>query len=170
MKFETLLKKMLEMKASDLFLTEGRPPCVKAHGKVESLSDENLSGDTSAEVVLSLMDDKQREEFLQTHELNFAIQVPELGRFRVSAFYQKSNVAAVLRRIESVIPKLEDLGVPTAINEFAMTKRGLVILVGGTGAGKSSTLAAMIGHRNRASTGHIITIEDPIEFIHEHNQ
>ena len=169
MNFDALLAKMVEMKASDLFITAGKPPCVKAHGKVTNLSDTVLTPDKSMEIVLGLMDEKQRDEFLVKKENNFAIQAEGLGRFRVSAFYQRSNVGAVLRRIESEIPALEDLGVPQAINEFSMIKRGLVILVGATGAGKSSTLAAMIGYRNRNSTGHIITIEDPIEFVHDHD-
>lgn len=168
MNFEKLLNQMVELKASDLFITSGLPPCVKANGKVDYLSDTKLSPERSHEIVMSLMDDEQQEEFLKERELNFAIQVEGLGRFRVNAFQQRSCSGAVLRRIETVIPKFEDLGVPQLLADLAMTKRGLIILVGATGAGKSSTLAAMIGHRNQNSSGHIITIEDPIEFIHEH--
>ncbi len=170
MNFETLLNKMAELNGSDIFITEGKPPCVKIHGKINPLSDEPLARSAVNDIVLSLMSQPQREEFTENKELNFAIQVPNIGRFRVSAFYQRSQIAAVLRRIESTIPTLESLSLPESISKLAMVKRGLVIMVGGTGTGKSSTLAAMIGARNRTSSGHIITIEDPIEFIHEHDK
>ena len=163
-----LLTKMVEQKASDLFITAGKPPCIKAHGKIEKISDTVLTAEKAMEIVLSLMNKQQQEYFLKYKEHNFAIEPVNLGRFRVSAFFQRSSAGAVLRRIESIIPSLDELGVPPAIANFAMAKRGLVILVGATGAGKSSTLAAMLGHRNHNSTGHIITIEDPIEFVHQH--
>lgn len=168
MQFEQLLSKMVEDKGSDLFITAGLPPAMKAHGKIVHLSDHVLTSEKSEEVVLGLMTPSQREEFLKEREYNFAIQVEKLGRFRVSAFQQRCHIGAVLRRIESQIPTLEELNMPDTLKDITMTKRGLVILVGATGAGKTSTLAAMIGHRNQNSNGHIITIEDPIEFIHEH--
>ena len=168
MNFQVLLGKMVEKKASDLFITEGKPICVKIYGKIDCLTEELLSMDQAKEVVLGLMNDKQRQEFLQKKEINFAIQVKQYGRFRINAFFQRSSVGAVLRRIETDIPTLEDLQIPKQVEYLAMTPRGMVIIVGATGAGKSSTLAAMIDQRNRDSTGHIVTIEDPIEFIHEH--
>jgi twitching motility protein PilU len=170
MNFDALLATMIDLKASDLFVTVGMPPCVKVHGEVKTLSDKSLTAEKVDEIVLGLMTVKQQEEFKNKKECNFAISPANLGRFRVSAFQQRNCTGAVLRRIEAIIPKLEDLGMPASIGEFALLKRGLVILVGGTGAGKSSTLAAMLGFRNRSSTGHIITIEDPIEFVHEHNK
>ncbi|AFU99434.1 PilT/PilU family type 4a pilus ATPase [Simiduia agarivorans] len=168
MDFDRLLTLMVEKGASDLFITAGVPPSVKLHGKVVPVTTTPLSPEKSREVVLSVMNEKQRTEFLETKELNFAISARGIGRFRVSAFYQRNLAGMVLRRIETNIPKVDDLGLPEIIKELAMTKRGLIIFVGATGTGKSTSLAAMIGHRNRNSKGHIITIEDPIEFIHQH--
>ena len=129
-----------------------------------------LTPERARELVLSIMNDGQRREFVRTHECNFAISSRGVGRFRVSAFYQRNLVGMVLRRIESKIPTVQELQLPTIINELAMTKRGLIIFVGATGTGKSTSLAAMIGYRNRNSSGHIITIEDPIEYVHQHNK
>lgn len=168
MKFDDLLKHMVEKKASDLFITVGKPPSVKAHGKIISLGENDLSREKANAIVLGIMNEEQKKEFLEEKELNFAIHSESIGRFRVNAFYQRGNMGAVLRRIETNIPELEDLDLPKVLENFSMTKRGLVILVGATGAGKSSTLAAMINYRNKKSSGHIITIEDPIEFIHQH--
>ena len=168
MDFDRLLSLMVEKGASDLFITAGVPPSIKLHGKVVPVTTTPLSPEKSREVVLSVMNEKQRSEFIETKELNFAISARGIGRFRVSAFYQRNLAGMVLRRIETNIPKIDDLGLPEIIKELAMTKRGLIIFVGATGTGKSTSLASMIGHRNRNSKGHIITIEDPIEFIHQH--
>jgi twitching motility protein PilU len=138
------------------------------NGKVVPVTNTPLTPELTREVVLGLMNEKQREEFTRTLELNFAVSARGIGRFRANAFYQRNLAGAVLRRIETKIPQVDDLALPEVIKELAMTKRGLVIFVGATGTGKSTSLAAMIGHRNRNSKGHIITIEDPIEFIHQH--
>jgi len=163
-----LLTIVVEKGASDLFLTAGVPPSIKLHGKVVPVTNTPLTPEKTREVVLSLMNEKQRTEFLENREVNFAVSARGVGRFRANAFFQRNLVGAVLRRIETTIPKVEDLGLPEIIKELAMTKRGLVIFVGATGTGKSTSLAAMIGHRNRNSKGHIISIEDPIEYIHQH--
>ncbi|WP_018275011.1 PilT/PilU family type 4a pilus ATPase [Teredinibacter turnerae] len=168
MDFDRLLALMVEKGASDLFITAGVPPSMKLHGKVVPVSSTPLSPEKSRETVLSVMNEKQRKEFLESKELNFAISARGVGRFRASAFYQRNLAGMVLRRIETQIPKIDDLGLPETIKELAMVKRGLVLFVGATGTGKSTSLAAMIGHRNRNSKGHIISIEDPIEFIHQH--
>ena len=163
-----LLTIVVEKNASDLFLTAGIPPSIKLHGKVVPVTNTPLTPEKTREVVLSLMNDKQRTEFLENREVNFAVSARGVGRFRANAFFQRNLVGAVLRRIETKIPQIDDLGLPEVIKELAMTKRGLIIFVGATGTGKSTSLAAMIGHRNRNSKGHIISIEDPIEFIHQH--
>ncbi|WP_299775844.1 PilT/PilU family type 4a pilus ATPase [uncultured Pseudoteredinibacter sp.] len=168
MEFERLLAMMVEKGASDLFVTAGVPPSIKLHGKVVPVTTTPLSPEKTREVVLGVMNEQQRQEFIQTHELNFAISARGIGRFRVSAFYQRNLAGMVLRRIETIIPKIDDLGLPAIIKDLAMVKRGLIIYVGATGTGKSTSLAAMIGHRNGNSKGHIISIEDPIEFIHQH--
>lgn len=168
MNFDQLLKRMVSEEASDLFITPGKPPCIKIHGVVTPLDEPILTPEKAKAMVFSLMNEKQREEFTQKKEYNFAIQTQYAGRFRVSAFYEKFNVGAVLRRISAEIPLLEDLKLPPILNELAMQKRGLVLIAGATGVGKSTTLAAMVGYRNQNSAGHIVTIEDPIEFIHEH--
>lgn len=168
MEFDRLLKTMVEKGASDLFITAGLPPSIKLHGRVAPLSTTPLTPEKSRELVMGVMNENQREEFLRTKELNFAISARGIGRFRCSAFYQRNLAGMVLRRIETNIPSVDGLGLPEIIKELAMTKRGLIIFVGATGTGKSTSLAAMIGHRNRNSKGHIISIEDPIEFIHQH--
>ncbi len=168
MDFERLLALMVEKGASDLFITAGVPPSMKLHGRVVPVTTTPLSPEKARETVLSVMNEKQRQEFLDTKELNFAVSARGIGRFRCSAFYQRNLAGMVLRRIETNIPKIDDLGLPEIIKELAMTKRGLIIFVGATGTGKSTSLASMIGHRNRNSKGHIISIEDPIEFIHQH--
>lgn len=168
MDISKLLALMVDKGASDLFLTAGIPPSIKLNGKVVPVTNTPLTPELTREVVLGLMNDKQREEFIQNLELNFAVSARGIGRFRANAFYQRNLAGAVLRRIETKIPQIDDLALPEVIKELAMTKRGLVIFVGATGTGKSTSLAAMIGHRNRNSKGHIITIEDPIEFIHQH--
>ena len=168
MDFNSLLEFMVNKKASDLFITAGMPPSMKVAGRVTPVTKGKLSPDQARQVVLSIMSDRQRQEFEESRECNFAISASGLGRFRVSAFFQRNHAGMVLRRIETTIPELGDLGLPDVLRELAMTKRGLVMFVGATGTGKSTSLASMIGHRNQNSTGHIITIEDPIEFIHQH--
>ena len=168
METEKLLKAMVEKGASDLFITAGMPPAVKVHGRVVPLTSTPLTPEKSRELVLGVMNEKQRAEFAETKEMNFAIGARGVGRCRCSAFYQRNLAGMVLRRIETRIPEVDELGLPEIIKELAMTKRGLIIFVGATGTGKSTSLAAMIGHRNRNSKGHIISIEDPIEFIHQH--
>jgi twitching motility protein PilU len=165
---EKLLKLMVEKGASDLFITAGVPPSIKVHGKVLPVTTKALSPEQTRETVLGVMNEGQKRDFVNNKECNFAISARGVGRFRVSAFYQRNLAGMVLRRIETHIPLVEDLGLPEIIKELAMTKRGLVIFVGATGAGKSTSLAAMIGHRNRNSKGHIISVEDPIEYIHQH--
>jgi len=161
-----LLTVVVEKGASDLFLTAGIPPSLKLHGKVVPITNTPLTPEKTREVVMSLMNEKQRTEFLNTKELNFAVSARGIGRFRANAFFQRNLVGAVLRRIETTIPKVEDLGLPEIIKELAMTKRGLVIFVGATGTGKSTSLASMIGHRNRNSKGHIITLAGRVLFRH----
>jgi twitching motility protein PilU len=165
---EKLLSLMVEKGASDLFITAGVPPSVKINGKVMPVTNTPLSPEKTRETVLGVMNETQRREFVQSKELNFAISARGIGRFRVSAFYQRNLAGMVLRRIETRIPQIEELGLPDIIKDLTMTKRGLVVFVGATGAGKSTSLAAMIGHRNRNSKGHIISVEDPIEYIHQH--
>ena len=168
MDIDRLLKIMVEKSASDLFITTGVPPSVKINGRIVPVTTEKLSPEKCRETVLSVMTDTQRKEFVRDKELNFAISARGVGRFRCSAFYQRNLIGMVLRRIETTIPTIDDLNLPEVIKEVAMTKRGLIIFVGGTGTGKSTSLAAMIDHRNKHSQGHIITIEDPIEFMHSH--
>jgi len=163
-----LLRAMIAKKASDLFITAGFPPAFKLDGKMTPVSNQSLTPQHTQELARSLMNDKQAQEFEATKECNFAINPPGIGRFRVNAFVQQARVGIVLRTITTKIPKMEDLGLPPVLKDVAMTKRGLVIMVGGTGSGKSTTLAAMIGYRNENSHGHIITIEDPIEYVHDH--
>ncbi len=165
---QNLLRKMVEKEGSDLFLTSGFPPAIKVDGAIHKATDTPLSADQSAMMVRSIMNDKQVKEFDSTKECNFAIAPQGIGRFRVSAFIQQGMVGAVLRTITTEIPTLHDLELPPILKDVVMNKRGLVIVVGGTGSGKSTTLAAMIGHRNGNSKGHIVSIEDPIEFVHPH--
>ncbi|ATX75504.1 PilT/PilU family type 4a pilus ATPase [Reinekea forsetii] len=168
MEFDKLLRLMVEKGASDLFITAGVPPSMKVNGQVIPVTKTPLSPEKTRELVLSVMTDRQRIEFNDTQECNFAVSARGIGRFRCSAFHQRNLAGMVLRRIETRIPRIEELGLPDVIKKLAMTKRGLLIFVGATGTGKSTSLAAMIGHRNRNSKGHIISIEDPIEFIHQH--
>ncbi len=168
MEFDKLLKLVVEKGASDLFITAARPPSMKINGKIFAVSKNALSPEQARELVLGTMNKEQQDVFKAEHECNFAINTRGLGRFRVSAFYQRNLIGMVLRRIEVNIPKVAELGLPPIIEELAMTKRGLIIFVGATGTGKSTSLAAMIGHRNLNSSGHIISIEDPIEYVHQH--
>lgn len=166
--FTSFLKLMAQKKASDLFITAGIPPSIKVQGKVSPITQSPLTPQQSRDMVLEVMSPSQREEFEKTHECNFAIGAAGIGRFRVSCFYQRNQVGMVLRRIETKIPTIEELSLPIILKSLAMTKRGIILCVGATGSGKTTTLAAMIGYRNLNSTGHIITIEDPIEFVHKH--
>lgn len=163
-----LLRLMLSKKASDMFITAGFPPAMKIDGKMTPISSQVLSAQQAREIARSVMNDKQTAEFDATNECNFAIGLPGVARFRVNAFVQRGSVGMVFRTITTKIPKFEDLGLPEVLKDIAMTKRGLVIFVGGTGSGKSTSLAAMVGYRNENSYGHIITIEDPVEFVHDH--
>ena len=168
MDFESLLKLMVHKNASDLFITAGVAPSMKINGKITPVTQATLTPGQASELVRGIMNESQKAEFEEHHECNFAISASGIGRFRVSAFRQRNHAGMVLRKIEVDIPSFEELKLPPVLRDIAMTKRGLVIFVGGTGSGKSSSLAAMVGYRNKNSTGHIITIEDPIEFIHHH--
>jgi twitching motility protein PilU len=165
-----LLKKMVAQNGSDLFITSGFPPAIKVDGQIHRAGEQELTPDQSAVIVRSMMNDKQAREFDATKECNFAISPQGIGRFRVSAFIQQGAVGAVLRTIITKIPSFDELDLPDTLKDVVMTKRGLVILVGATGSGKSTTLAAMVGHRNDNSRGHIVTIEDPIEYVHPHRK
>jgi twitching motility protein PilU len=165
---QNLLRKMVDQKGSDLFITAEFPPAIKVDGSIKPAAERALTPAESSLIVRSIMNDRQSREFDATKEANFAIAPQGIGRFRVSAFISQGNVGAVIRTIVTKIPTFEDLELPPQLKEVAMTKRGLCLVVGGTGSGKSTTLAAMIGHRNANSKGHIITIEDPVEFVHRH--
>ena len=147
--FTSFLKLMAHQKASDLFITSGMPPSIKVHGKISPITQTPLTSQQSRDLVLNVMTPAQREEFEKTHECNFAIGVAGVGRFRVSCFYQRNQVGMVLRRIEGRIPTVEELNLPPVIKTLAMTKRGIIIFVGATGTGKSTSLAAMIGYRKQ---------------------
>ncbi len=165
---QNLLRKMVERNGSDLFITTGFPPAIKVDGTIHKATDSPLTSEQAAMMVRSIMNDKQIKEFDATKECNFAISPQGIGRFRVSAFIQQGYAGAVLRTITTEIPTLTELDLPPILKDVVMNKRGLVIVVGGTGSGKSTTLAAMIGHRNENSRGHIMSIEDPIEYVHPH--
>ena len=169
MDFNKLLILMAQKKGSDLFITSGRPPCIKIDGVLRPVGNEPLTPRAARDIIYSVMSEKQQKEFEETKECQFAIDAKGVGRFRVSALVQRDAAAMVLRRIDTKIPTLEELRLPPILRDLGMTKRGMVIFVGATGTGKSTSLAAMIGYRNRHSTGHIITIEDPIEFVHDHD-
>ena len=163
-----LLRLMMTKQASDMFITAGFPPAMKIDGKLTPVSAQVLTTQQTREIARSIMNDKQSIEFDDTNECNFAISLPGVARFRVNAFIQRGSVGLVFRTINAEIPKFDALKLPEILKEIAMAKRGLVIFVGGTGSGKSTSLAAMLGFRNEHSFGHIITIEDPVEFVHEH--
>jgi twitching motility protein PilU len=162
----SLLRGMLDKKASDLFISADFPPAMKIDGKMTPVSQQKLSGEHTQVFARALMSEKQRAEFAIEKECNFAIAPKEIGRFRVNVFVQQEQVGMVLRTITTKIPNIDELGLPKVLKEVMMTKRGLVILVGGTGSGKSTTLAALIDYRNEHSHGHIITVEDPVEYVH----
>jgi twitching motility protein PilU len=163
-----LLRLMVSRNGSDLFLTADFPPAIKVDGKVTRVSPQPLTGQHTIALVRAVMNDKQAAEFEKTKECNFAISPQGIGRFRCNAFMQMGNVGLVLRTIPQVLPTIDQLGLPKVMKDIAMTKRGLVIMVGATGSGKSTTLAAMVDWRNENSHGHIITVEDPVEFVHAH--
>lgn len=163
-----LLKLMIEKEGSDLFITVGFPPAIKIHGKITPVSKTDLTPDNTKALCYAIMNDKQLKEFEATKECNFAVMPVGVGRFRANAFVQQSFCGLVMRTIETEVPDLEKLNLPEVLKDIVMTKRGLVIMVGGTGSGKSTSLAAMIDYRNQNSFGHIITIEDPIEYVHPH--
>ncbi|MGP1607281.1 MAG: PilT/PilU family type 4a pilus ATPase [Moraxella sp.] len=169
MNFDKLLQVMIAKNGSDLFITEGVPPSLKVNGTIHPMTKTPLTSEQSMALVLGIMTDKQKAEFEETHECQFAItDKEETARFRVSAFIQRDKAGMVLRKIETQIPTTDDLKLPPILNELAMKKRGIILLVGATGTGKSTTLAAMMGYRNENSRGHIITVEDPIEYVHQH--
>ena len=163
-----VLKLMVGKGSSDLFVTEGFPPAIKVDGKITPISKTKLTAENTKELTYAIMNDRQFKEFEATKECNFAVAPTGIGRFRVSAFVQQGRVGMVLRTINTEVPTIDELGLPEILKEIVMTKRGLVILVGGTGHGKSTSLAAMVDYRNENSYGHIITVEDPIEFVHQH--
>ncbi|MGH8225211.1 MAG: PilT/PilU family type 4a pilus ATPase [Gammaproteobacteria bacterium] len=165
---QDLLRTMVRKGASDLIVTSDFPPAIKVDGEIQTVAERPLTGEQSAVLVRSIMNDAQSREFDATRECNFAISPQAIGRFRVSAFVQRGQQGMVIRTINPEIPTLEALAMPASLADIAMAKRGLAIVVGATGAGKSTTLAAMVGARNRNSRGHIITIEDPIEYVHRH--
>ena len=165
---QQLLTVMRQRGGSDMFITAGFSPAIKLDGKMSQISQQVISAELSRALVLSTMNERQREEFLGTNECNFAISIEGIGRFRLSAFVQQGKTGMVVRTITTEIPDIDALGVPAQLKDIVMQKRGLVVMVGATGSGKSTTLAAMIGHRNSHSHGHIITIEDPVEFVHPH--
>ena len=169
MKFmHDLLRLMVQKKGSDLFITDGFPPAIKIDGRITPVSNQILTGLHTAELARSVMNDRQSAEFDASNECNFAISPAGIGRFRANAFVQRGRVGLVCRTIHSDIPSLETLGMPPILKDLALTKRGLIIFVGGTGTGKSTSLAGLVDYRNQNSYGHIITIEDPIEYVHEH--
>ena len=163
-----LLRLMSQKNGSDLFITANFPPAIKVDGKITPVSNQLLTAQHTSELARSIMNDRQAAEFEATKECNFAISPSGIGRFRVNALIQQGRVAVVCRTINLSIPTLDELGLPTVLKDLAMSKRGLVIFVGGTGTGKTTSLAALVDHRNKNSHGHIITVEDPIEFIHDH--
>src|SRR5687768_17528205 len=165
---QDLLRRVTDKKASDLFVTAGFPPAIKLDGEIRPQSERALTVEQSATLVRAIMNDRQTKEFDATKECNFAIAPPGIGRFRVSAFVQQGMTGCVIRQINSTIPTIEELELPPILKDIVMSKRGLVIVVGGTGSGKSTTLAAMVGYRNEKTRGHIITIEDPVEYVHQH--
>ncbi|HEX9802666.1 MAG TPA: PilT/PilU family type 4a pilus ATPase, partial [Gammaproteobacteria bacterium] len=168
MDFDSLLKLMVHKNASDLFITAGIPPSMKINGKIMPVVKGSLTPDQARQVVYGIMNQSQIDEFEASHECNFALSRSGIGRFRVNVFQQRNQAGMVLRKIETVIPTFEQLNLPMLLKELAMTKRGIILFVGGTGTGKSTSLASMVDYRNTNSQGHIITIEDPIEYVHQH--
>ncbi|MER2526494.1 MAG: PilT/PilU family type 4a pilus ATPase [Candidatus Competibacter denitrificans] len=165
-----LTLKLLEMKGSDIFITAGSPPALKINQEIRRVSGQNLTPQQAGLLVRSVMNDRQAREFDDRHEINFSLNFPDVARFRVSAFTQRGSAGMVLRLIQQQIPTIDDLKLPSILRDIAMAKRGLVIFLGGTGSGKTTSMAALIDHRNSQAREHIITVEDPIEFFHRHKQ
>jgi twitching motility protein PilU len=161
---------MSRASGSDLFISADFPPTMKTHGKMQAMAPQKLNPPVARQLALSLMNQRQRDEFAKELECNFAISIPEIARFRVNVFVQQQHTGMVIRTIPAEIPSFAALALPEILKEIVMTKRGLVLVVGATGSGKSTSLAAMIDHRNRSSSGHIITVEDPVEFVHQSHQ
>jgi twitching motility protein PilU len=165
-----LLTAMCRAGGSDLFISADFPPTMKTHGKMQSMAPQKLTSTVARQLTLALMNERQRDEFAKELECNFAMAIPEVARFRVNVFVQQQHTGMVIRTIPTEIPSFETLALPEILREIVMTKRGLVLVVGATGSGKSTSLAAMIDHRNKSSSGHIITVEDPVEFVHRSQQ
>ena len=170
MKFEEMLYELSSKDGSDLYLSTGAPPSAKFQGKLTPLRDVCLKSGEIADIATSIMDSEQQIEFEQKLEMNLAIAIADIGRFRVNIFKQRNEISIVARNIKVDIPKFSDLRLPEVLKKVIMEKNGLVLFVGGTGSGKSTSLAALIDHRNENSSGHIITIEDPVEFVHKHKK
>lgn len=170
MRLHQLLEKMVKKDASDMFVTAKMAVSAKINGELQPIDDAVLTAEESLELVHAAMNEKQQKQFHSEKECNFAIEIDDIGRFRISAFWQRDMAGMVARRIVTVIPDVDDLGLPQILKEVVMSKRGLVLFVGGTGTGKSTSMASLIGYRNRNSCGHILTIEDPVEFVHEHGK
>jgi twitching motility protein PilU len=170
MNFHNLLQKMVQENASDMFVSAKLPVSAKINGELQAIDDDQLTAEQSLALVHSAMSEAQKVEFDSTKECNFAISIDGIGRFRVSAFWQRDMAGMVIRRIATEIPDVEELGLPSVLKDVVMSKRGLVLFVGGTGTGKSTSMAALIGYRNKNSRGHILTIEDPVEYVHDHGK
>ena len=170
MNIEDFFRKMVEIEASDLYLTVAKPPMYRTEGKIEVGGDHPFTPQELGDIAQAIMNDKQKREFTETMEMNMAMSLPGVSRFRINIFQQRGSVGMVIRRIKADVLSLEQMGLPPILGDIVMTKRGLVLVVGATGSGKSTSLAAMIDHRNTHEAGHIITIEDPIEFVHRHKQ
>ncbi|MEY8215551.1 MAG: PilT/PilU family type 4a pilus ATPase, partial [Colwellia sp.] len=170
MNFHQLLEKMVQEDASDMFVTAKLAVSAKVNGELQPIVDHVLTAEESLALVHNAMNEKQIRQFDEEKECNFAISIDDIGRFRVSAFWQREMAGMVIRRIVTDIPDVDELGLPSVLKDVVMSKRGLVLFVGGTGTGKSTSMASLIGYRNRHSKGHILTIEDPVEFVHEHGK
>ena len=170
MDFKQLLRTLVQNDGSDLYLTFNAPPAAKFQGDLKPLSRDKMTSEQLNEIALSLMSKDQQEQFERKPEMNLALDEPDVGRFRINIFKQRTHIAMVIRNIKVEVPEADDLGLPQILKDVIMKKRGLVLFVGGTGSGKSTSLAALINHRNTNSTGHIITIEDPIEYVHPHKK
>ncbi|WP_143735473.1 PilT/PilU family type 4a pilus ATPase, partial [Microbulbifer mangrovi] len=170
MDFTGYLRVLAKNDGSDLYLSTGAPPCAKFQGVLKPLSKEPLGPGEIEKIAMDIMDDEQRDEFKRELEMNLAMTIPNVGRFRINIFWQRNQVSIVARNIVTEIPKFDDLKLPPILKDVVMAKRGLVLFVGGTGSGKSTSLAALIDHRNTNSGGHIITIEDPVEYVHRHKK
>jgi twitching motility protein PilU len=168
--FEEYLRMLAKNDGSDLYLSTGAPPCAKFQGTLKPLATEPLKPGEIAAIAHAILDDEQRQQFAQELEMNLAVSIPGTGRFRINVFRQRNEVSIVARNITTEIPKFDDLGLPPVLKEVVNAKRGLILFVGGTGSGKSTSLAALIDHRNSSAGGHIITIEDPIEYVHRHKK